>query len=80
MPAPLVSIVIPIYKVEEFLPDCLESAINQSYQNLEIICVNDGSPDRCGEILDKYAAQDKRIKVINQPNGGLSAARNHGLR
>lgn len=75
-----VSIIIPVYKVEEFLVDCLESAINQTYQNLEIICVNDGSPDRCPEILNDYALKDERIKVINQVNGGLSAARNHGLK
>jgi len=80
MSNPLVSIIIPVYKVEEFLPDCLESTVNQTYRRLEIICVNDGSPDRCGEILNDYAAKDSRIKVINQPNGGLSAARNHGLK
>lgn len=75
----LISVIVPIYKVERFLPRCLQSVVNQTYKNLEIICVNDGSPDRCGEILRKYAENDSRIKVIEQKNQGLSASRNHGL-
>lgn len=79
MSQPLVSVIIPIYKVEEFLPDCLESVIHQTYSDLEIICVNDGSPDRCEDILKDYAMLDRRIKVINKVNGGLSSARNAAL-
>lgn len=76
---PLVSVIIPVYNVEAYLPECLESVINQTYTNLEIILVDDGSPDRCGQICDEYALQDKRIKVIHRLNGGLSAARNSAL-
>lgn len=75
----LVSIVVPIYNVEEYLPRCIDSIAVQSYKNIEIILVDDGSPDKCGEICDKYEAQDNRIKVIHKSNGGLSSARNAGL-
>lgn len=75
-----VSVIIPIYNVEKYLPDCLESVCNQTYKNLEIICVNDCSPDNCDKILQDYAAKDERIKIINrETNGGLSTARNTGL-
>lgn len=80
MSGQIISIIIPVYKVELYLPKCLDSVINQTYQNLEIILVNDGSPDRCGVICEEYAAKDKRIKVINQENQGLSVARNAGLK
>lgn len=76
---PLVSIVIPVYKVEQYLRNCLESVINQTYTNWELILVDDGSPDRCGEICDEYAAKDSRIKVIHKENGGQSSARNAAL-
>lgn len=76
---PLVSIIIPVYNVEKYLPECLESVINQIYSKLEIILVDDGSPDKCGEICDKYAAIDSRIKVIHKENGGVSSARNAGI-
>lgn len=76
---PLVSIIIPVYNVEKYLPECLESVINQIYSKLEIILVDDGSPDKCGEICDKYAAIDSRIKVIHKENGGVSSARNVGI-
>ena len=76
---PLISVIIPIYKVESFLQKCVESIISQTYKNLEIILVDDGSPDRCGEICDKYAEKDTRIIVIHKKNGGLSDARNVGL-
>ena len=76
---PLVSVIIPVYNVEAYLPECLESVVNQTYTNLEIVLVDDGSPDRCGLICDEYASRDKRIKVIHRLNGGLSAARNSGL-
>ncbi len=77
---PKVSIVIPVYKVERYLPACLDSVLSQTFQDWEAICVNDGSPDKCGKILAKYAQKDKRIKVITQENQGLSMARNNGLK
>lgn len=76
---PLVSVVVPIYKVERDLRSCIDSIINQTYQNLEIILVDDGSPDCCGEIIDEYALIDKRVKTIHKENGGLSDARNKGM-
>lgn len=77
--SPLISVIVPVYKVEEHLPKCLDSIINQTYTNLEIILVNDGSPDNCGNICDDYATKDNRISVIHQKNMGLSGARNSGL-
>lgn len=74
-----ISVIIPIYNVEAYLSQCLDSVIHQSYENLEIILVNDGSTDACHQICEKYAAKDNRIKVIHQKNGGLSDARNTGL-
>lgn len=74
-----ISVIIPIYNVEEYLSKCLDSVINQTYTNLEIICVNDGSPDNCQQILEEYKSKDKRIIVIEQENGGVSIARNRAL-
>ena len=74
-----ISVIVPVYNVEQYLPQCLDSIINQTYKNLEIICVDDGSPDNSGKILDEYAKKDKRIKVIHQENQGVSVARNTGL-
>lgn len=74
-----VSVIIPIYNVEKFLPQCIESVINQSYKNIEIICVNDGSPDGSKALLEKYKQQDSRIIIVDQKNQGLSGARNSGM-
>lgn len=75
----LISVIVPIYNVQNYLPKCLDSIIEQTFQNLEIILVNDGSPDRCPELCEEYASRDKRIKVVHQANKGLSAARNTGV-
>jgi len=75
----LISIIVPVYKVEPYLHRCVDSILNQTYKNMEIILVDDGSPDRCGEICDEYAKKDNRIKVIHKENGGLSEARNFGI-
>lgn len=75
----LISVVVPVYKVENYLNKCVDSIINQTHKNLEIILVDDGSPDNCGNICDEYAKKDKRIKVIHKENGGLSDARNAGI-
>ena len=73
------SVIVPIYNVEKYLRQCLESIVNQTFRDLEIILVDDGSPDKCGEICDEYAKKDNRIIVIHKANGGLSAARNDAL-
>lgn len=74
-----ISIIIPIYKVEQYLKRCLDSVAGQSFQDWEAICVNDGSPDGCGRILEEYSKRDSRFKIINKENGGLSDARNVGM-
>jgi glycosyltransferase involved in cell wall biosynthesis len=76
---PKVSIVIPVYNVEKYLRQCLDSVVNQTLKDIEIICVNDGSTDNSLQILEEYANKDDRIKIINKDNGGLSSARNAGL-
>lgn len=75
----LLSIVVPVYKTEQYLERCVESLVHQTYCNLEIILVDDGSPDRCGEICDQWQRIDSRIRVIHKENGGLSDARNTGI-
>ena len=75
-----ISIVIPVYKVEEYLDDCLNSVLNQTFQDYEVILVDDGSPDRCPQLCDDWVERNSRISVIHRENGGLSAARNTGVR
>ncbi len=75
----LISVIVPIYQVAEYLDRCVASIVNQTYPHLEIILVDDGSPDACGAMCDAWAQKDPRIKVIHKPNGGLSDARNAGL-
>ena len=76
---PLISVIVPVYNVAEYLSRCVDSILAQSYGNLQIILVNDGSSDDSGRICEEYAKKDTRIQVIHQKNGGLSSARNAGL-
>lgn len=76
---PELSIIVPVYKVEAYLPKCIESILKQTFKDFELILVDDGSPDRCGDICDEYAKKDTRIRVIHQKNQGVSAARNAAL-
>lgn len=78
--APLISIVVPIYNTEKYLEKCVGSLIGQSYRNIEIIAVDDGSPDKSGQMIEKLAKTDERIRVFHKENGGLSSARNYGIR
>lgn len=75
----LISIIVPVYKVEKYLDRCVSSLINQTYRNIEIILVDDGSPDNCPKMCDEWAIKDTRIKVFHKENGGLSSARNAGI-
>ncbi len=74
-----ISIIVPVYRAEDYLPACIDSILNQTFQDFEVILVDDGSPDRCGEICESYALRDSRIRVIHQENQGQAAARNHAL-
>ena len=76
---PLISVIIPVYRVEKYLDRCLRSITEQTYRNLEIILVDDGSPDNSGAICDAWAARDSRIRVSHKKNAGAGAARNTGL-
>ena len=76
---PLISVIVPVYKVERYLPRCIESILKQTYTNFELILVDDGTPDRSGIICDRYAEKDSRIRVIHKENGGVSTARNAGI-
>lgn len=75
-----ISIIVPVYNVEKYLSRCLDSLLNQTLIDIEIICVNDGSTDESLKILESYAEKDNRIKIVNKENGGLSSARNEGLK
>lgn len=75
----IISVIVPVYKVEKYLERCIDSILNQTYHNLQIILIDDGSPDDCGRICDEYAKRDARIEVIHKSNGGQAAARNDGL-
>ena len=75
----LVSIIIPVYNVEKYLAECIESVLKQTYQNIEILLIDDGSPDNSGKICDEYEEKDSRVRVIHKENGGVSSARNVGL-
>lgn len=77
---PKVSVIVPIYNVEKYLDRCMESLLNQTLKDIEIIMVDDGSPDNCPQMCDEYAKKDRRIKVVHKKNGGLSDARNAGLK
>lgn len=76
---PIISIIVPVYKVEQYLDRCVSSILAQTYRDFELILVDDGSPDRCGEMCDEWAKKDDRIRVVHKENGGLSSARNAGL-
>ena len=76
---PLLAVIVPVYKVEEYLRPCVDSILSQSYSNLRVILVDDGSPDGCGAICDAYAHQDSRVVIVHKENGGQSTARNRGL-
>ena len=75
----LISVIVPVYNVEEYLPRCVDSLLSQTYEKLEIILVDDGTKDASDKICDAYAARDPRVKVIHKENGGLSSARNAGI-
>lgn len=74
-----ISVIVPVYKVEKYLPQCIDSILAQTYKDFELILIDDGSPDNCGKMCDEYAQRDARVRVIHQKNGGLSAARNAGI-
>ena len=74
------SVIVPIYKVEKYIRECIESVMNQTYSNWELILVDDGSPDKCPEICDEYAVKDNRVIVCHKENAGLPAARNSGIK
>ena len=80
MKTPMISIIVPIYKVEKYLSKCIDSILSQTFTDFELILVDDGSPDSCGKLCDEYALKDNRIKVIHKENGGLSDARNAGIK
>ena len=74
------SVIVPVYKVKDYLANCIESVLKQTFSDFELILVDDGSPDTCPEICDSYKEKDERIKVIHKPNGGLASARRAGIK
>ena len=76
---PIISVIIPIYNTRDYLPRCLTSILKNTYQNLEILCIDDGSTDGSAEVLDEFAQSDARLKIIHKANEGISATRNLGL-
>ena len=74
-----ISVIVPVYKVEPYIRKCVDSILGQTFSDIQVILVDDGSPDQCGKICDEYAKQDKRVEVIHKENGGLSDARNAGV-
>lgn len=76
---PRLSIIVPVYNVEKYIHKCVDSILNQTFIDFELILVDDGSPDNCGRICDEFAEKDSRVKVIHKKNGGQSSARNRGL-
>ncbi len=78
--SPMISVIVPVYKVEKYLSECINSILSQTYTYFELILVDDGSPDRCGEICEEYSRQDGRVRVLHQENQGLSGARNTGMK
>lgn len=79
MENPSISIIVPVYNIEEYLPRCIESILRQTYTNLQLVLVDDGSKDRSGALCDEYAKKDSRILVVHKENGGSSSARNRGI-
>ncbi len=80
MKSPTISVIVPVYNAESTLQRCVDSILAQTFEDFELILINDGSKDQSGDICDEYAAKDSRVKVIHKPNGGVSSARNAGLR
>ena len=76
---PFISVIFPIYNVEEYIRACVDSILNQSFKNIEVLLVDDGSPDNSSAIIDEYSKKDKRVKALHKQNGGLSDARNYGI-
>ena len=77
---PKITVIVPVYKAEQYLEVCIRSILNQTFKDIEIILIDDGSPDKCPAICDEYAKKDQRIKVIHQKNAGVAVARNEGIR
>lgn len=79
MASPTISIIVPVYNTKQYLGNCINSILSQTYTDFELLLVDDGSPDGSGDICDEYAAKDERVKVFHKENGGVSSARNLGL-